>query len=138
MPTDAIRGELAAAILVSTELRSMHRLHAVLLVSLGHSCTEVAEWFGDSPRSVERWVHAYEAGGLDGLHDPPHGGRPAALSVMQLQELRSELAWPPAGFGYGQLSWSGKLMALHLERHYGVVLSQRQCLRLLQVLRRSG
>ncbi len=34
-----------------------HRLHGVLLVAQGMTCPKVAEWLGDSPRSVVNWVH---------------------------------------------------------------------------------
>lgn len=126
-----MREALAAALHRSDEFRFVHRLHAMLLLSLGRSCGEVARWFGDDPRSIERWLHAYEAHGLDGLYDHRGGGRPAVLSDLQMQALCSDLAAGPAAAGYGQARWSGKLLALHLERRYGVALGLRQCQRLL-------
>ena len=41
----------------SEESRYDHRLHGVLLVAQGMTCPEVARLLGDSPRSVEYWVH---------------------------------------------------------------------------------
>ena len=132
---DAIRAALASALHRSGELRFMHRLDAVLLVSIGHSCYEVARWFGENVRSVERWVHAYELRGPDGLLDHPPAGRPPQLTPQQFQHLAPELAREPGAFGYPQPRWSGKLLARHVERNYGVHLSLRQCQRLLQAQR---
>ena len=132
---DALRAALASAVQRSGELRFIHRLHAVLLVSKGCSCYEVAHWFGDDPRSVERWIHAYEKSGVEGLRDHLHAGRPAHLMLLQLQQLALDLAGDPSLAGHSQSRWSGKLLALHLESNYGVSLSQRHCQRLVQRLR---
>ncbi len=129
---ETLRTALASALHRSGELRFMHRLHAVLLVSFGRSCYEVALWFGENPRSIERWVHAYGRSGCEGLHDHHHGGRPPRLTRPQSQLLARELAGGPGHCGYTQSHWCGKLLARHLERDYGVRLSLRHCQRLLQ------
>lgn len=129
---DALRAALASAMRRSGELRSLHRLHAVLLVSLGHSCYEVAHWFGENPRSVERWLHAFDRQGPQGLQECSHPGRPSRLSQQALRELALDLAAQPGACGYVQTRWSGKLLARHLERNYAVCLSLRHCQRLLQ------
>ncbi len=129
---NALRAAVVSALHRSGEMRFMHRLDAVLLVSLGHSCYEVARWFGENARSVERWVHAYELHGPDGLHEHPHAGRPTQLTPQQSQHLAPELAGEPGASGYPQLRWSGKLLARHVELKYGVHLSLRHCQRLLR------
>ena len=132
---DALRAVLTSELHRSGELRFIHRLHAVLLVSVGRSCYEVAGWFGADPRSVERWIHAYEQYGAEGLREQQRSGRPAQLTAQQVQQLGLELAADPDLAGYPQLRWSGKLVAVHLERHYGVLLGERHCQRLMQGLR---
>ena len=134
-PANALRAMLATEVHRSSELRVIHRLHAVLLVSLGCSCYQVAHWFGEDPRSVERWIHAYEQHGLDGLRDRHRAGRATQLTPEQLQQLRAELSVNPGQAGYAQARWSGKLLALHLERHFDLHFSQRHCQRLLQDLK---
>ena len=129
---ETLRAALAGALHRSGELRFMHRLHAVLLVGVGHGCYDEARWFGDDPRSIQRWVHAYDRNGAEGLHDHPHAGRPARLTPQQLQQLEHDLATAPRACGYQQLCWSGKLLARHIESLYSVPLSLRQCQRLLQ------
>ena len=60
----------------SEESRYDHRLHGVLLVAQGMTCPEVAHLLGDSPRSVEYWVHRFERDGLGGLVEGERSGRP--------------------------------------------------------------
>ena len=132
-PENELRAVVAREAHRSRELRAMHRLHAVFLVSLGHSCYEVAHWFGEHPRSVERWVHAYDLGGINGLREGAHTGRPARLTQQQSQQLAQDLARGPADFGFRQTRWDGKLLMRHLECKFGVQLSLRQCQRLLQL-----
>lgn len=130
--SESLRATLSAYVKRSRELRLVHRLHAVLLVSLGRSCYEVARWFGQDPRSVERWVHAFVDAGAPGLRDHDRCGRPARLSRQQRLQLEPELEAAPAACGYAHPCWSGKLLVRHLESHYGVTLSLRGCQRLLK------
>lgn len=128
--TSALRAALADALRLSGQSRYLHRLHAVLLVSLGRSCYEVAGWLGADPRSVERWVHAFQTSDVAGLHDHHHGGRKCRLTQQQLDDLATELRQAPQAQGYALPSWSAKLIARHIQQRYGIELSQRQCQRL--------
>ena len=65
----------------SPQTRFVHRLHCLLLVGTGRSCYEVAEVFGDDPRSVERWVHEFQQHGVEGL-------REKRVPPVNLPELR--------------------------------------------------
>ncbi len=127
----ALRAALAAALRLSEHSRYLLRLHAVLLVSVGRSCYEVAAWLGTDPRSVERWVHAFQTSDIAGLHDHHHGGRKSRLTHQQLDELAMVLCQAPQAQGYDRLRWSGKLVARHIRLLYRVELSQRQCQRLV-------
>ena len=69
----------------SEESRYDHRLHGVLLVAQGVTCPEVAQLLGDSRRTVEYWVHRFEAHGLAGLREGERAGRPSRLSDQQLK-----------------------------------------------------
>ena len=132
----AFRATLAASVRESDGSRFLHRLHVVLLVSLGHSCYQVANWFAEDPSSVERWVHAYETQGCAGLCPHPCGGRPGRRTAAQHEELTRWLAQAPSAQGYAQLRWSGKLLARHLDRRWGLHFSVRHCQRLLGQARR--
>ena len=115
----------------SESARNLCRLNATLLVHLGFGCPVVAGWLEVSARSVERWTRAYEQHGVAVLREIHGGGRPASMSPGQMQQLARELGLPPSQQGLGHSHWSGKLLALHLSQRYGVVVSARQCQRLL-------
>lgn len=76
----AIRQEIGR----SEDSRYDHRLHGVLLVSQGASCYQVAEWFGENPRTVERWVKRFETRGFAGLREAVRPGRPGLLTQTQM------------------------------------------------------
>lgn len=126
-----VREMIRSALHSARDGRLVHRLDGVLLVAEGHSCSEVAGWFGVDRRTVERWVHAAGARGVNGLVDHYHGGRPAKLSGAQAQTIRLALLAPPGVYGYADRQWTGKRLALHLTRHFGLDLSVRTCQRLI-------
>ncbi len=118
------------------DARYLHRLHAVLLVSQGCGCQQVADWFGDDLRSVERWSRACELKGSAALCQHHGAGRPARLPPELQGRWQQDVALPPAAQGYDHARWSGKLLALHLSRKFGVLFSQRHCQSLLRACRR--
>ena len=66
---ETMRIALQQEISRSDESRYDHRLHGVLLVGQGHSCYAVADWFGEHPTTIERWVHRFEERGFAGLRE---------------------------------------------------------------------
>jgi transposase len=109
-----------------------HRLHGVLLVAQGATCPEAARWLGDSSRTVEYWVHHFEARGLAGLREGERSGRPSRLSDRQRKLVSAALRLPPRQFGLEGHLWDGKLLSAHVEREFGVRLGVRQCQRLFR------
>jgi putative transposase len=134
----SVRDLIHASVKTSCEQRFLHRLHCVLLIAEGRSCYEVARWFGEHPRTIERWVHALVLHDVEGLREHHAGGRPAKLIGEQAQRLALDLQKPPRLSGYPKREWSGKLLTQHLEGSYGLKLSVRQCQRLLRGLARGG
>jgi transposase len=118
----------------SEESRYDHRLHGVLLVSSGLSCYEVAELFGQSPRTVHCWVKRFERSGFAGLQERERPGRPSTLDEKTLQAVDRDLRRDPRDLGYSQNLWDGKLLSHHLEQAYDVHLGVRQCQRLFRRL----
>ncbi len=118
----------------SDESRYDHRLHGVLLVAQGMSCPEVASLLGDCRRSVEYWVHRFEARGLAGLQEGARPGRPGRLSDTQLKLVSAVLRLPPRDAGLAGNLWDGRLLAEYLRRQHGIRLGVRQCQRLFRQL----
>jgi len=118
----------------TSQCRFLHRLHCVLLVARGCSCYQVAKWFSEHPRTVERWVKNYNDFSIEGLKDEQKSGRPTRLSDGQRQLLQNDLLKEPDTIGYAQNVWDGKLLRKHLELRYDVEFSVRHCQRLLNQL----
>ncbi len=127
---DLIKIAVQQEIARSEESRYDHRLHGVLLVCQGFSCSEVSEILGDSPRIIEYWVNDFNDKGFAGLWDEKRSGRPPAVSENILSKLNSDLRQNPIIFGYTQNLWDGKMLSYHLEKKYYIKLGVRQCQRL--------
>jgi transposase len=132
---EVMRLALQQEIARSDDSRYDHRLHGVLLVSRGLSCYHVAEWLGENPRTIQRWVHNFESHGFAGLQEGERSGRPRRLGEKQLTAVGRDLRRHPRQFGYGQNLWDGKLLAHHLAEVYEVKLGARQCQRIFHQLR---
>ena len=131
---DLMRVAIQDEIHRSEESRYDHRLHGVLLVCAGVSCYEVADLFGQSPRTVQYWVQRFERSGFAGLQEGERAGRPAALDKAMVRAVGTDLRREPQAFGYRQNLWDGKLLSHHLAEKYDVKLGVRQCQRVFHKL----
>ena len=130
--TNRSRKIIQSEISRSEDSRYDHRLHGLLMVGQGMNCAEVARWFGESVTTVERWVHRFNAAGLDGLREGEHPGRPTRLTEEQWGALEVDLRLSPRELGYHQNLWDGKLLAHHVAQAYHVPLGVRQCQRIFR------
>jgi transposase len=116
----------------SEESRYDHRLHGVLLVSSGYSCTEVGQLFGQAATTVQRWVQRFEHGGFEGLREGERPGRPRTLDESQWALIEADLRKTPRDFGFEAGLWDGPVLSEHLRQRYGIELGVRQCQRLFR------
>ena len=116
----------------SEESRYDHRLHGLLLVSSGRSCTEVGELFGEAATTVQRWVRRFEESGFAGLREGERSGRPRALDDRSWSRIEADLRKDPRSLGLEANLWDGPLLSEHLRRTYGISLGVRQCQRLFR------
>jgi transposase len=71
----------------SEESRYDYRLHGVLLVASGRSCTAVSQVFGEDATTAQRWVRRFEHRGFAGLHDG------VSLAVRQCQRIFNQMGF---------------------------------------------
>ena len=116
----------------SEEARYDHRLHGLLLVSGGHSCNEVGALFGEASTTVQRWVRRFEESGFAGLREGERSGRPRSLDERSWRRVEADLRKSPEAFGLRAHLWDGPVLAVHLQRHYGIELGVRQCQRMFR------
>ena len=116
------------------EARYDHRLHAVLLVAQGLSCTKAASLLGDSPRTVQYWVNRFEEEGFAGLADADRPGRPQKLNEQQLAQISEAVRGSPRDAGMNTNIWDGKTLSAFIKKQYDIELGVRQCQRLFRQL----
>ena len=118
----------------SEEARYDHRLHSVLLVAQGQSCSEVANSLGDSVRSVQYWVQRYEDRGFSGLQTEEKSGRPRLLTSQHLIRIEQVLRGSPRDSGMSVNLWDGKTLSAWIDRTLKVKIGVRQCQRMFRQL----
>jgi transposase len=112
------------------DARYDHRLHAVLLVARGNSCRQVAEDLGDSLRTVQSWVNAFNRDGLPGLMEAEHSGRPSRLTEEQMDIISEALRRTPTDFGLPGNIWDGKTLSAFIQQRFQLTIGVRQCQRM--------
>lgn len=120
------------------QTRSKHeysRASLILTKADGYSYKAVAERCGVCGKSVERWVQAYEAHGLEGLRVKPHPGRPSRYRGKRRERIVQLALKSPTLFGYLQQDWNLRLLARHLTREVGIGIGKT---RLSEILREAG
>lgn len=138
MDPSRVRDLLRLALAATQGGSLIRRLDCVLMIVEGHSVQEVSDWFGVGKRSVQRWVHAAYVSGIDGLRDQHHGGRRPILTPEQVLAAHLDLKSLPDACDMSDLRWTGKRLALHLDRSMGIKISVRTCQRLIARSRRDG
>lgn len=118
----------------SQEARYDHRLHAVLLVAQGLSCTKAASLLGDSPRAVQYWVNRFEEEGFAGLADADRPGRPKKINEQKLAQISEAVRGSPKDVGMNSNIWDGKTLSAFIKKQYAIELGVRQCQRLFRQL----
>lgn len=110
----------------TSERSAAHRLRSVRRVLAGEPAAAVGRRYGDSPRAVAYWVSRYRDSGAKGLETAPRSGRPSKLAPAQLKMVRAFVAREGAV--------SGPALANFIKGRFGVVVTRRQCSRILDGL----
>lgn len=126
----AVQQEIAR----SEEARYDNKLHGILLACSEMTCEEIAEVLGRGVRTIQYWIHRFNAKGFAGLREAEGRGRPSSLTQDDIDGINTDLRKSPLECGYSQGLWDGKLLSHHLKVKYGKELGVRQCQRLFSKL----
>jgi transposase len=115
------------------------RLLAVQMFSNGRAQGEIAEILGVSLRSVNGWVAAYRAGGLEAISTKFASGRPTVLSDQEMLKLFTMIhGKDPRLYGLGMALWTRALIRDLVAGSFGHRLSLVTVGRILKKLGMSA
>jgi transposase len=118
------------------QLRDVQCLLAILALTAGQSCDDVALTLRITPKTVHQWVRQWLLGGLKGLQRNKPPGRPCKLTKTQNHELAQLIAEGPVKAGFPSACWRSPMIQQLIDERFGVfynVFSMAQLLKPLGV-----
>ena len=120
----------------SADARASRRMLALALVLEGQSREIAARQCGMDRQTLRDWVHRYNAEGLAGLSDHPHGGgAPRKLTEEQEAALAEWVRTGPDLERDGVVRWRVVDLRQRIAREFNVALHERSVGKLLRRLR---
>jgi transposase len=119
------RGQLAERFRCTPNRRLRDRYQAILMAARGRPHRQIAEDLGISVRTLQRWLHAYETGGLEGLVIQWAAGRVPRLPATLAPAILAWVTQGPAGCGLDRANWTYAALAASLYRMHGIAVSER-------------
>ena len=114
--------------------REACRLLAIAMVLEGSSRSDAAAAAGMDLQTLRDWVIRYNADGVPGLRDRARRGRPPALSVAQLAELRDVVVAGPDPEQDGVVRWRCVDLQAWLAARWDVTVHERTVGKMLRRL----
>ena len=127
---DADAQALESAFRLADDRKYRDRLQVVRLAHRGRRHRDIADDLGITPRTVQRWLNAYLAGGLDSLRPRKAPGRPSKIPAHLPAEVRRWVIEGPAKQGLDRANWTHAELADHLLKAHGVRTSRSAVQRL--------
>ena len=100
--------------------RQRERLEMVKAAWLGADVATIATWCGRTPRTVRRWLAAFQAGGVAGVADAPIPGRPPKADAAYLAALEQAVDTPPRARGLPFDVWTSARLSAYLAETTGI------------------
>ncbi|WP_433744946.1 helix-turn-helix domain-containing protein [Falsibacillus pallidus] len=108
-----------------------NRMSAVGKYLAGQSSFSIATDLNLSPRSVQRYIRAYQEKGISSLFNPQRPGNKHKLNDEQMNDIKRILQKEPTISGYLFPKWTARLLRRYIKKTYGTSLSQELCRQLL-------
>ena len=100
------------------------RVQIVLMAHRGRAHQDIATDLAVAPRTVQRWLNAYTAEGLDGLRPKKAKGQPGAIPMALADEVKKWVIEGPAEQGLDRANWTHEELADHLKKTKGIRTSR--------------
>jgi len=104
----------------TSDRRLRDRSQIVLLAQRGRAHQAIAEDLGISPRTVQRWLNAYRARGLDGLQPRRAPGAKPKLTAELAPIVQQWVKDGPVKQGLDRANWTCAELADHLYQTKGI------------------
>lgn len=102
----------------SEPAQRVERARILLAFADGSSVSEIARELRVNRPKVERCIDkALELGPLASLKDLPGRGRPVSIGTRDHAWIQSLACQKPKDLGYSYELWTGRLLALHIQKH---------------------
>ncbi len=104
----------------TAERKLRDRVQLILMAHRGRRHRSIAQDLGMTPRSVQRWLNAYRAHGLPGLHPRKAPGAPPKLRADLAPLLRQWVIEGPQAQGLDRANWTYTELATYLYQTQGI------------------
>ena len=98
------------------------RIHGVYLARKGVTCPQIMEITGAARRTIQQWIHKYNAGGIEALKDSPRPGQPTKLPREKERAFCRRIEAGPTDKD-GISVFNGAVIRQILEREFGASYS---------------
>lgn len=121
---DAEVRRLGEVFRTSDDLKLRDRVQIVLMAHRGRPHQGIAADLGVTPRTVQRWLNAYLADGLDGLRPKKAKGKSGKVPASLADEVKRWVIEGPAKQGLDRANWTHAELADHLLKTHGIRTSR--------------
>jgi len=128
-PENATLEELEKAANCAPTQRSFVRMMAIKTLLMGVDFDTVAKLHARTPRTLQRWISAFNREGIDGLIEKPRSGRPRAIAEERVPEIVDLVAHPAKA---QETHWTARKLHGYLRRELGMALGYSTLTRLLR------
>ena len=110
------------------------RMLAIAHIMDGASRSEAAQLCGMERQTLRDWVHRYNAEGIAGLSSRTGSGRPCALSIEQMAQLKVLVVAGPDPSKHGVVRWRCADLRGVIQERFAVEVHERTVGKLLRRL----
>ena len=114
-----------------TNAKARDRLLIYIYRKEGKSIREIGKIFDQAYSTIRDWLVRADQAGLERLYDISPPGLSRKLSPEQIAEIRADRIAGPQKHGFESEMWTGRMMAEHVRRKYGIEHVPRTMQRLM-------